>query len=309
MNRLLVEQVVLDAVATMARRAVGDVHVELGDVGLGGDAGTTDPERPGPWVSIEWAEPPEPFGDEHHADRFDLPADALFEVTALETKWLELQINGVRLAMVRELGQTPAELRDAAVTKLAPLVAGRLVLTAEAPAAIRVTPVTPGDLWRAVVIAGAAVTLGDGIAARVHEQLYRCALTLTVLGARVGSGQSGVAGAGVTAGELAAALSAELADERTQLDFDAVTMRNVSPQATSWAPRKVGSRREGRLVTVLELGLTARWCTAAEDAKVPTNILPPPDVPPDPPDPDTDLPDVVDSFQWVAPPLDPLPQE
>ena len=313
MNRPIIEQVVIDAVATMARRAVGDVHVELGDIGLSGEPGTTAPARVGPWVSIEWADPPESYGEEYTAEEFDLPGDALFTMTALAGKWVELEVNGVRLALKRE-AMTLADLRNILVVWLAPLVAGRVVVVAEGVAALRVTPVVAGDLWRVAVLAGATMLLGEPVAARVHQQLYRCSLLLTVLGGRVGSGVSGVAGPGTSATELAAALTAELAEEQTQLAFDAVPMRNVSPPGTTWSPRRVGSRREGRLQTYLELGLTARWCTSAKPATVPTNLLPPvdPDAPPpdpnDPPPapPDTGGPDAVQSFKWVAPPNDPI---
>lgn len=310
MIRPIIEQAVIDAVATMAKRAVGDVLVELGDVGLNGDPATTAPNpdaRPGPWVSIEWSNPPEPYGEQLTTDETDLPADALITLTALEGKYATVKVNGVRLSEKRSNGQSLNELRDVLIARLTPLVIGRLLVTAEA-SAIRVTPVVPGDLWRAEALAGAVVVLGELLARRVHQQIFRCTLLLTVMGGRVGSGAAGVAGDGTSANELATALSAELDNERTWAEFDAVPMRNVSSQATVWAPRRIGSRREGRLQTYLELGLTGRWCTDSQEAKVPAALHPPED--PDDPDlPPEQQPDTIDAgFQWVKPPLDPIPE-
>lgn len=276
--RVLVQQLVLDAVGRWAERASGLRAIHDGH-------STT--ERAPPYLGLEWIERPTQSSPRIEYDLDACPTSGLLTLTAAEGAQVAVVVNLARARLTRDVGEPLAALAGRVATELAPMLAGRVVV-ATAGAGVTLTPVTIGDLWDVGAVEGATASTAGEVAARVVDRVWRCAVRVNVIKAPPSSGQAGVAGDGETAAEIVAALLEALYEPWCQALFDGFGVRRVGePTEAPARPRRANARLVDRSWFDLPLSITSRFALPPEPATAVVFALKtapanPPDPPPEP---------------------------
>lgn len=257
--RVLVAQLVLDAVGRWAEHATGlkALHAKQ-------DTG----RRALPYVSLEWRRRPVPKSAPYEAERTGLPLGGRITLTALEGEWSGATVNLARPRVQRGVGETLAELAVRLAVLLRPMLAGRVIVTTDGDDIV-LAPVATGDLWRLSSIEGCTTTYEGGTgSARLIDRVWASIIRVRVIGAPATSGAAGQAGDGNSIAELLAAMQDALDRDWCRELFDQFGIRRTVEATEAPAEQqRANANLEDRSYFDLEIGISTRYAAAAEVAE------------------------------------------
>lgn len=254
----MVQQHVLDALGRWAGRATGRPVIH----------GRTNVERPAvPYVVLEWRGRPAAKTPRYVHELAEAPLGGRLVLTALEGGDVVVTVNLARARLVRDVGETLAQLAARVVAALSAPLSGRVAVVVDGDDVVA-TPQAPGDLWRVEALVGATASYEGGTApARIADRVWSSSVRVRVVGGRTTSGEAGVAGDGRGASELLAELQDSL-DEEWAIDLlESFGVRRSEEATEARAEeRRVGATLEDRSYFDLVLGVSTRYALRAEPA-------------------------------------------
>ena len=255
----IVQQQVMDALGAWAERATGirEVHAEQ-----------NSPKAARPYVAIEWLEEPGPTSSRVEREVAALPLSATATLSPAPEDWAAVAVNLARPGLQRGELESLSAFTDRYAAELRSFLFGRVTVARAGEAGITLAPVSLGDLWRAVAIENAVVTLGETAPARIVERVYSGTARVWVVGAATTSGKAGEPGDGRGSMELTSLLVESLVELWCRELFDAFAVRcgTPEPQPVTKSARRSNATRENRSYIDLEISTTARFGVAPNAA-------------------------------------------